>query len=185
MGQSVHVARRRGKIAGLCIALSLMVGIIAERAAATATGAQDSVRSFYATLLTTMKDGGMLGPAIDFPIAGTGTGQPALAGDHQTRRVGIEGLGNQGLADPWPIGVGGVDQDRPLIGDPPKQRDHCALVGWRPPDAASGDAHRAKAEPAHCGAATERQGRRRRDGSGVGWHIHREVGIRTPWLGLC
>ena len=38
MGQSVHVARRRGKIAGLCIALSLMVGIIAERAAATATG---------------------------------------------------------------------------------------------------------------------------------------------------
>ena len=61
MEQSVHVARRRGKIAGLCIALSLMVGIIAERAAATATGAQDSVRSFYATLLTTMKDGGMLG----------------------------------------------------------------------------------------------------------------------------
>jgi phospholipid transport system substrate-binding protein len=52
----------RSKIAGLCVALSLAAGIGAERATATATtGPQDSVRSFYATLLTTMKQGGTLG----------------------------------------------------------------------------------------------------------------------------
>jgi phospholipid transport system substrate-binding protein len=52
---------RRSKIAGLCVALSFAVGIIGEHAAAITAGPQDSVRSFYATLLATMKDGGMLG----------------------------------------------------------------------------------------------------------------------------
>jgi phospholipid transport system substrate-binding protein len=52
---------RRSKIAGLCIALVLAIGFIAGRAAAIAAGPQDNVRSFYATLLTTMKDGGVLG----------------------------------------------------------------------------------------------------------------------------
>jgi phospholipid transport system substrate-binding protein len=45
----------------LCIALFLAIGLIAGRAAAIAAGPQDNVRSFYATLLTTMKDGGVLG----------------------------------------------------------------------------------------------------------------------------
>ena len=52
---------RRSKIAGLCIALFLAIGLIAGRAAAIAAGPQDNVRSFYATLLATMKDGGVLG----------------------------------------------------------------------------------------------------------------------------
>jgi phospholipid transport system substrate-binding protein len=52
---------RGSKIAGLCIALFLAIGFIVGRAAAVAAGPQDNVRSFYATLLTTMKDGGVLG----------------------------------------------------------------------------------------------------------------------------
>jgi phospholipid transport system substrate-binding protein len=52
---------RRSKIAGLCIVLFLATGLIAGRAVAIAAGPQDNVRSFYATLLTTMKDGGVLG----------------------------------------------------------------------------------------------------------------------------
>jgi phospholipid transport system substrate-binding protein len=52
---------RRSKIAGSCIALFLAIGLIGGRAAAIAAGPQDNVRSFYATLLTTMKDGGILG----------------------------------------------------------------------------------------------------------------------------
>jgi len=51
----------RGKIAGLCVALFLAAGMIAERAVANAEGPQDSVRSFYAVLLTTMKTGPTLG----------------------------------------------------------------------------------------------------------------------------
>ena len=61
MRHLVRATARQSKIAGLCVALFLAAGVVAERAAATATGPQDSVRSFYATLLTTMKDGGMLG----------------------------------------------------------------------------------------------------------------------------
>jgi len=61
MRHLVHASGRRSKIAGLCVALLLAAGIIAERAAAITTGPQDSVRGFYANLLATMKDGRTLG----------------------------------------------------------------------------------------------------------------------------
>jgi phospholipid transport system substrate-binding protein len=49
------------KFAGLSLALSLIIGTFVDSAAALAVDAQANVRSFYATLLATMKDGGMLG----------------------------------------------------------------------------------------------------------------------------
>jgi phospholipid transport system substrate-binding protein len=61
MNQLVKLSTQRGKIAGLCIALLLSLVIFAQRADALAAGAQDNVRSFYAALLTTMKDGRTLG----------------------------------------------------------------------------------------------------------------------------
>jgi len=51
----------RAKIAGLCLALLLTTSISAVAAAALPANPQDSVRSFYDTLLTTMKDGRTLG----------------------------------------------------------------------------------------------------------------------------
>ena len=61
MNHLVKLSTQRGKIAGLCIALLLLLGISAEPAGALTAGAQDNVRSFYSTLLTTMKDGRTLG----------------------------------------------------------------------------------------------------------------------------
>jgi phospholipid transport system substrate-binding protein len=61
MTNLVTLAARRGKIRGLCIALSLAVGILAESAAAFGVDPQNNVRGFYDTLLTTMKDGRILG----------------------------------------------------------------------------------------------------------------------------
>jgi len=52
---------RTGKIAGLGLALVLAVAISAESVAALSVTPQDSVHSFYDTLLTTMKDGRTLG----------------------------------------------------------------------------------------------------------------------------
>ena len=49
-----------GRIESLCLALLLVVAI-AARAVALPTNPQDSVRSFYATLLITMKAGATLG----------------------------------------------------------------------------------------------------------------------------
>jgi phospholipid transport system substrate-binding protein len=51
---------RRGKIAGLCIALSLAAGIFTENASALADP-QANVRGFYDALLTTMRNGPTLG----------------------------------------------------------------------------------------------------------------------------
>ena len=51
----------RGKIPGLCVALSLAVGIFTENAAALAVNAQNNVRGFYDTLVTTMRNGSTLG----------------------------------------------------------------------------------------------------------------------------
>jgi len=61
MGHLVHASSRRSKIAGLCVALLLAAGIIAERAAAITTDPQANVHGFYDTLLNTMKNGRALG----------------------------------------------------------------------------------------------------------------------------
>ena len=61
MSNLVTLAARRGKIPGLCLAVSLAVGILAQSAAALAVDPQSNVRGFYDTLLTTMKDGRTLG----------------------------------------------------------------------------------------------------------------------------
>ena len=49
------------KITTLCLALLLALGVFAKSTASLAAGPQDNVRSFYATLLATMKDGSRLG----------------------------------------------------------------------------------------------------------------------------
>jgi phospholipid transport system substrate-binding protein len=49
------------RIIGLSLALSLILGVLAGRTAALAANPQDSVRGFYDTLLTTMKNGPTLG----------------------------------------------------------------------------------------------------------------------------
>jgi phospholipid transport system substrate-binding protein len=61
MTNLVTLGTPRSKIGGLCIALSLAVGIFAESAAALAVNPQDNVRGFYDTLLTTMRNGPTLG----------------------------------------------------------------------------------------------------------------------------
>jgi phospholipid transport system substrate-binding protein len=48
-------------ITSLCLALLLALGIFAKSGATLTAGPQDNVRSFYATLLATMKDGRTLG----------------------------------------------------------------------------------------------------------------------------
>ena len=61
MTNLVTLATRRSKVGGLCIALSLAVGIFAESAAALAVNPRDNVRGFYDTLVTTMRNGPTLG----------------------------------------------------------------------------------------------------------------------------
>ena len=61
MTNLVTLGTRRSKIGGLCVALSLAVGIFAESAAALAVNPQDNVRGFYDTLVTTMRNGPTLG----------------------------------------------------------------------------------------------------------------------------
>src|ERR1700756_2250968 len=62
----------------------------------------------------------MLGSTISDPTVGTGSRKPALGGHHQLCRVGIERLGDQRLADPGAIRVGGVDKGDAPIHDPPE-----------------------------------------------------------------
>ena len=90
----------------------------------------------------------MLRPAIDIPVAGTRARQPALARYHELGRIRVEGLSDQCLAHPRPIGIGGVDKSHTAIGYAAEQGDRFPLVGWRSPNAPSGDAHRAKADAA-------------------------------------
>ena len=52
---------RSGKIVALCLTLSLALSTFATAATALSVNPQDTARSFYDTLLTTMKDGRTLG----------------------------------------------------------------------------------------------------------------------------
>jgi phospholipid transport system substrate-binding protein len=61
MRNLIPYSRRTGKIVGLSLVLSLSVGMFAGSTAALAVNPQDSVRGFYNTLLTTMKNGPALG----------------------------------------------------------------------------------------------------------------------------
>lgn len=56
MRNLITPSARPGKIASVCLALSLAAGISAAAAAALPVNPQDSVRSLYDTLLSTMKD---------------------------------------------------------------------------------------------------------------------------------
>jgi len=56
-----RTSTRSAKIAGLFLALSLVVGMFVESAAALAPDPQANVRGFYDTLLTAMKNGPTLG----------------------------------------------------------------------------------------------------------------------------
>ena len=118
----------------------------------------------------------MFGAAVDIPIAGTGAGKPALAGDDQPCRIRVQRLGDQRLADLRSIGIGGVDKGHPLVDHPPQQSDRFAFVGWRTPHAAPGNAHRSKAEAADRRSAAERQRHRSIGGNGAGRHNCRLLG---------
>jgi phospholipid transport system substrate-binding protein len=61
MRNPIPYPRGTGKIVGLCLALSLIVGMFAGSTAAPAVNPQDNVRDFYDTLLTTMRNGATLG----------------------------------------------------------------------------------------------------------------------------
>src|SRR5271169_2787693 len=61
MSNPITPSPRTGKIAGLSLALLLAVAISAKSGAGLPVNPQDSVRGFYDTLLTTMKDGRTLG----------------------------------------------------------------------------------------------------------------------------
>jgi hypothetical protein len=61
MSKPITPCPRMGKIAGLSLALLLATGVSAVVPAALPVNPQDSVRSLYDTLLSTMKDGRRLG----------------------------------------------------------------------------------------------------------------------------
>ena len=61
MPNLIPYSRRTGKIVGMSLALSLIVGMFAGSTAALAVSPQDNVRGFYDTLLATMRNGPALG----------------------------------------------------------------------------------------------------------------------------
>lgn len=67
MSKPITPCPRMGKIAGLSLALLLATGVSAVAPAALPVNPQDSVRSLYDTLPSTMKDGRRLDKADVMP----------------------------------------------------------------------------------------------------------------------
>ncbi len=81
------------------------------------------------------------------PAARPRPGQPALAGDDQVIGVGVQRLGDQGLADIGPVGVGRVDEVDSQFDGAAQRRLGPLPVRRLAPDAVAGDPHRAEAQP--------------------------------------
>lgn len=83
MNNLITPSVRSGKIAVLCLALLVSVGISPVAAAALPVNPQDTVRGFYDTLLATMKDGRTLGQSGRYarmaPVVGRVFDIPSMA----------------------------------------------------------------------------------------------------------
>ena len=87
----------------------------------------------------------MLRPAVGPPLTGPGARHAALRRDDEAVGVGVKRLGDELLADPGPVGVGGVDQVDAELDRAPQHRDCGVAVRRRlAPDPLPGDAHRAE-----------------------------------------
>ena len=88
----------------------------------------------------------VLRSAVRRPMTGAGTLEPALGGDHQLRRIRIEGLGDEALAHRRAVGVGRVDQIDAELERPPQHGDRLGVVARLAPDSLAREPHRAEAE---------------------------------------
>ena len=105
----------------------------------------------------------VLGASVVDPPVGARAHLSALGRDHEPIRVRVQGFRDQLLADVGPVRVGRVDQRHAELNRAPKHRQRLIVVTRRPPDALTGDPHRAKPKPVHLEATDpDRPGGHRR-----------------------
>jgi hypothetical protein len=130
----------------------------------------------------------VLGPAVGDPLVRAGSLEAALRGDHQTRRVRMQRLGDQLFGYERPVGVRRVDEIHAELHGAPEHANRLVVIGWRSPHALAGDAHGAIAHATNrqVPAQSDRpRGRSRLDGecrdraSFGRFHVRRRhIGIR-------
>jgi hypothetical protein len=88
-----------------------------------------------------------LGPAVLVPAARLRPHQPALGGDDEILRIGMQRFGDQLFVDMRAIGIGGVEEiGAEFVGAPKHGMRILAVPRW-PPHVRSEDTHGAEAQP--------------------------------------
>ena len=100
----------------------------------------------------------VLRAAVRRPAPGAGAQQPALGGDHEAVGVRVQRLGDELLAHPRPVAVGGVDEVDAQLDGAAQHAPGLAAIGRVADDARAGDAHRAEAEAVHGEVAADGDG---------------------------
>lgn len=95
------------------------------------------------------------GVAVFDPVVRARAVKAALGGDDEAGRVGMEGFGDQFLADEGAVGVGGVEEVDAEFDGPAEDTDGFGVVRWRSPDAGAADAHGAETEAGDGEIASE------------------------------
>jgi len=100
-------------------------------------------------------------PPVPTPLAGAWPCQAALGRNDQPIGIGRQSFGDQLLADPRTVGIGGVDEGDAQFDHTAQQAYRCCPIRRWTPDARSSDPHGAEAEPADAEIAkAQRAGRR-------------------------
>ena len=105
----------------------------------------------------------VLRPAVRRPPVGTGPLEPAFGGDHQLRRIRVEGLRDETLAHRRTVGIGRIDQGDAELERPPEHGDRLGVVARLAPDALTGEPHGAEAEPVDAALAAQEKAAAVRD----------------------
>ena len=107
----------------------------------------------------------MLGTTVRLPLSWPWPQQPTLGRDHELLRIGVEGLGDQSLADLRPIGIGGVDEVDAELQRAAQHPLALLAIGRLAPDPFPGDTHSAEPKPIdrHIAADVDGSGKRRGD----------------------
>ena len=108
----------------------------------------------------------MLGPAVGIPLARPRPLEPTFGRDHELFGIGVQGFGDQALADLRSVGIGGVDEIDAQLERPAQHPLAFLPIGRLAPDPLPGETHRPETEAIdrHVAADVDRPGERRRDG---------------------
>src|SRR5713101_5074851 len=99
----------------------------------------------------------MFRPSVFNPMVRARPLEPTFRPDDDAFRIGIQGLGDDFLADIGPVRIRGVDEIDPEVDGASHDANSLTPIRRLAPDSLTGEPHRTQSEPSHEEIVTDQQ----------------------------